>query len=115
MTETMPTADPVVQLRHEFSIVSEKNETAAAATVERMNDVLWLTNVWTHHEHRKKGYATSIIRAVLAEFGHVTLYLRVSPYTDRPMSEAQLTAFYARFGFAFDGSPGVMVRPGERL
>lgn len=105
---------PVVQLRHEFSIVSAKNETVASATVEHMNGVLWLTNIWTHHEYRQKGYATAVITDVLRAFGDRTLYLKIYPYTDRPMHEAQLAAFYARFGFTLDGSPGVMVRPGNR-
>lgn len=104
---------PVVQLRHEFSIISEKNESIAGATVEFMNDVLWLTNVWTHHEYRKRGYATAVLNAVIKEFGHRTLYLKVHPYTDRPLSEGALEVFYARFGFEAAGVPGVMRREGR--
>lgn len=103
-------SEPVIQLRHEFSIVSEKNETIATATIERMHGVLNLTNVWVHYEHRKKGYASAVLRAVIAEFGRETIWLRVYPYTDRPMDEERLANFYREFGFVADGGPGDMKR-----
>ena len=106
-------SDVVVQLRHEFSIVSDKNETIASATVEMMNGVLWLSNVWTHHEHRKQGHATTILKAVLAEFGNHDLWLRVYPYTNRPRSEEDLTQWYTRFGFGPMETPGTMRRIGN--
>lgn len=106
---------PVVQLRHGFMIVSEGNETAASATVERMNGVRWLTNVWTHHKYRRKGYATHVLRAVVAAFGADDLWLKIHPYTDRPRDEVELAAFYGRFGFGPADAPGIMRRPGDGL
>src|SRR5262245_24755939 len=116
MDEVEQVKQPVVQLRHEFAIVSEKNETVASATVELMNGVLWLTNVWTHYEYRRRGYARLMLGSVIDNFGHRELWLKVHPYTDRPLSEEQLISFYGSFGFVRTGVPGVMVRlPTERL
>jgi GNAT superfamily N-acetyltransferase len=103
---------PVVQVRHEFSIISEKNETVASATVEHMNGVLWLTNVWVHYEHRRRGYARMVIAEALREFGEWEIWLKIHPYTDRPLDEPQLAAFYESFGFAYAGAPGIMCRRG---
>ena len=102
---------PVVQLRHEFSMVSAKNEVAATATVERMNSALWLSNIWTHHDYRRQGYATQIIHAVLAQFGDVPLWIHVYPYANRPMSDEALVAWYGTFGFCSTVAPGVLYRP----
>lgn len=106
---------PVVQIRHEFSIVSaEKSETVATATIERVNDVLWLTNVWTHYEYRHRGYARSIMEHVIALFGEEDIWLILYPYTDRPLSSVELaTLFYGKFGFVSVDAPGVMVRRGD--
>ncbi len=100
----------VVQLRHEFAIVSEKNETIATATVERMHEVLWLNNVWVHGDHRRKGLGRRIVTTAVHEFSHEDIWLNVYPYTSRPLDTEQLSAFYASFGFVSAGSPGSMVR-----
>jgi GNAT superfamily N-acetyltransferase len=102
--------EPVIQMRHEFSIVSEKNETIATLTVERMHGVLWLMNLWTHHEHRRRGYARKLIASAIAQFGLEDLWLNVFPYTDRPLDTHALRAFYEQFGFEPKETPGAMCR-----
>lgn len=99
-----------IQSRHEFLIVSEKNETVGNITAERMNGVLWLTNLWTHHEYRRKGYARALLNAAIAECGSEDLWLKVHPYTNRPLDEAALTALYTSFGFEQQDAPGIMRR-----
>lgn len=108
-----PGSAPVVQLHHEFAIVSEKNESIATATIERMHGVLWLTNVWTHHEHRRKGYARLVVQAAVDLFEAGDIWLNIHPYVDRPLDPAQLARFYESFGFRAADTPGAMRRLGD--
>ncbi len=99
----------VVQLRHEFAIVNGANETIAGITVMRRHNALWLTNLWVHHEHRKKGLGKKVFEAALKEFVHERLYLHVWPYGNQPLDEEDLFAWYSKYGFEHQGA-GVMVR-----
>lgn len=96
--------------RHEFYIVDPKNESIATSTVYFRHGVYWLTNVWVHHEHRKKGLATQVINAVIEKYGQYPIYLNVDAYTDQPRSNDELFNYYARFGFVRSTDPGVMKR-----
>lgn len=105
-------SEPVIQIRHEFAIVSPANETIAGCTVEERHGVLWIFNLWTHHEHRRKGYATRILNAAIALYGKEPLYLTVGAYTDRAVGDEQLMAWYSRFGFKpIEKAPGLLRRP----
>jgi GNAT superfamily N-acetyltransferase len=105
-----PSLQLPIQLRHEFRIVSEKNEEIATLTVERMHGVLWLTNLWTHHEHRRKGYATQLMQAAIDTFGKEELWLNVYPFTNRPLDGEALREWYMRFKFISTLAPGIMRR-----
>lgn len=113
MSDSTPQAAPLVQVRHEFSVVGATNESIAACTVDRRHGVLWISNVWTHYDHRRKGLATLVLRQVIALYGHEDLWLLVAGYTDRPMRDEQVLAWYARFGFCTMQAPGVMCRRGQ--
>lgn len=92
-------------------MVNEKNETIVSLTAEHMNGVMWLTNLWVHHEYRRKGYARRIITAAVDLYGDQDdLWLKVHPYTNRPMDEHLLGRFYETFGFGYSDVPGIMVR-----
>lgn len=102
---------PQVQHSHDFYIVSPDNQRIATADVQRRHGVLWLTNVWAHHEHRRKGLASAVLREVLAIYGGEPIYLQVYGYTNRPMDDQALAKWYGRFGFApVHGAPGMMRR-----
>lgn len=104
----------IVQHRHEFCIVSDENETIATATVFFRPDGLYISNVWVHAKHRRKGLATKIIQAVLDTYGLQDLYLGVFPFIDQPMNEEELMVFYQKFGFGIIGPMGLMKREGRR-
>jgi GNAT superfamily N-acetyltransferase len=91
-------------------MVNEKNDAIVGLTAEHMNGVLWLTNLWVHHEHRRKGYARRIIMAAIGLYGDQDLWIKVHPYTNRPMDEHVLSRFYETFGFEYTDAPGVMWR-----
>lgn len=101
-----------VQLRHEFAIVAPSNEPISTAVIAHNNGHLWLTDVWTAPEHRQKGYARQVLGRVIDEFGDRAIYLHVQPYTDQPLDESSLIAFYSSFGFGSTDVPGIMIRPG---
>lgn len=101
---------PRVQLRHEFAIVAPSNESISTATITHVSGQLWLTNVWTAPDHRQRGYARQVLGRVIDEFGDRAIYLHVQPYTDQPLDEARLMAFYNSFGFWATVVPGIMLR-----
>ena len=109
MNETEPFR---VQLTHEWRIAA-KNETIASASVYERFGHLWVYNIWTHHEYRKRGLATKIMEAILLKFGDETLYMGVDNFENRPMDNDQLAAWYVRFGFVMTEVPGVMIRRPE--
>jgi GNAT superfamily N-acetyltransferase len=107
-------SEPVITLQHRFYVANEKNEEIATVVLYWRHGVLWMTDVWVHGEHRRKGLATRMIEAAIAEFGHTTTYLNVLSYTNRPMSDAELLRWYHGFGFEpILGVPGAMKRPGS--
>jgi GNAT superfamily N-acetyltransferase len=105
---------PTVQVRHDFVIVSDKNESISTCTITRTNGVLWLTNVWTHADYRKRGYSKMVISTAIKMFGSQDIYLHVSPYTDMPVSEDALERYYETFGFEITKTPGIMLRYGTK-
>lgn len=109
-----PAERPRVQDYHVFHIVNKKNKVVSHAHVYRKFGQLYVTDVWTEGEERGKGFATSVLQAVLAMYGHEDLYLLVSPYTDQPLDELDLVRFYQRFGFEMVGPVGLMKRPAGR-
>jgi len=71
----------------------------------------WLSDVWTHPDHRGKGMASQILHLAIDNFGHKPIMLRSQPYAGAPLSRAQLEAIYAQHGFvAVPGAPGIMRR-----
>jgi ribosomal protein S18 acetylase RimI-like enzyme len=114
MTPKKPKRDYPVQLRHEFMIVSEENEQVCTATLEPRADGLYLTGMWTHHKHRRQGLASKVLSAVTQQFADHDIYLMVGAYTDQPLNNEQLVAFYQRFGFEVVGPMGLMCRKGNQ-
>lgn len=87
-----------------------KAEPIAHVTLDHRDGVLWLTDLWTHADHRRKGYARRLIARALALYPGAHIYLEVYPYTDQPLDRAALIAFYRGYGFALTDVPGVMRR-----
>jgi ribosomal protein S18 acetylase RimI-like enzyme len=101
----------VVQSKHDFSIVSEKNETIASVTIEPMGEWFYLTNVWVHHEYRKQGLGTQVMQAAIDVYNDRPIYLNVVPYTNRPLDINRLCEWYGKFGFKpVAGTPGILTR-----
>lgn len=111
MSETPATAEPYAIKRHQlFYIVNAKDETIAHVKTYARHGVRWLTDVWVDPDHRRKGLASRLLREALAAHVGEVVYLQVHAYTNQPLSDEQLTAWYARFGFQPAGAPGVMIR-----
>jgi GNAT superfamily N-acetyltransferase len=106
----MTEQEPFVRCEHLYRILSPANEEAATATVWQRHGVWWLTNVWTHHEYRQRGYATRCVKTAIADHSHHDLYLHVSGYVDQPLRDEQLAAWYAKFGFEPIDTLGTMRR-----
>lgn len=105
----------VINERTSFSVTNPANETIATLDVVPRHGVLWLTNLWVHHEYRRKGLAKALLTTAIKRFGDKALYLDVWAYTNQPMSDEQLAAFYATFGFQATTVPGTMLRPVPRV
>lgn len=105
----------VIKEHRLFYIVNAKDETIAHVKTYRRHNVRWLTDVWVDPEHRRKGLASRLLREALAAHASEAVYLTVHGYTNQPLSDEQLTAWYARFGFQSAGAPGVMVRPADEV
>jgi ribosomal protein S18 acetylase RimI-like enzyme len=96
--------------KHYFYITDEKDESIATVAIYRRHGVLWMTDVWTSPDHRRKGLASKLIRAALDQFGAESIYLHVAAHTDQPLDDQALIAWYQRFGFESAPFPGAMVR-----
>lgn len=83
-----------------------------SAVVRHRHGVQWLSEVWVSPDARRQGLGTRLVKAVVRWCGHRALYLSVSAYADQPLSDSQLSLWYARFGFVPVGieAPGLMVR-----
>lgn len=101
-----------VQHKQLFCSMSDKDEYIATLWVERRHGVLWLTALWVQGEYRKQGLGTRMLQMAVDELGASDLFLTVGAYTDQPLDDAQLVAWYQRFGFEMTDVPGVMVRRG---
>jgi GNAT superfamily N-acetyltransferase len=101
-----------IQIEYTYLVPSgaDSDSLGWAKVVRGETGVLWLTAVWVHPDRRGHGWATALLRTVVREWGCEPLYLRVEPYTDRPLNAAALTAFYGRFGFVETCVPGVLRR-----
>ena len=102
------TRTPTITTR--LQLDDAKGEPIAHVTVSHRSGVLWLTDVWTHSEHRKQGYARQLITQALGMFADQSWYLEVYPYTDQPLDFERLTQFYQDLGFTATDVPGVMKR-----
>lgn len=101
-----------IHRRTTFSIVSASNDTIAEATLTPRDGVLFLTNVWTQHEHRGQGLATRVITEALAHAGPQEVWLYVWGYSGQPLPDDALVTFYQKFGFErVPGVPIMMKRP----
>ena len=95
---------------HTFRIHDSDGKAIAGADVRMTDGTQWLTNVWVDGKHRKKGMARAVVKAAIDCMGDKTTYLQVSAYTDKAMSDADLTKFYRSFGFEPTTIPTIMVR-----
>lgn len=105
---------PPIRRESAYRIEDGKGEPLAHVKACWHGNVLWLDDLWTHSDHRRKGYARALIAALIADWGRDDLYLAVFPYTDQPLDAAGLQALYAEFGFAATDVPGVMKRNATR-
>jgi ribosomal protein S18 acetylase RimI-like enzyme len=102
----------IIQSYQLFHVVDAKSETIGHVKTYARHGVRWLTDVWVDPEHRCQGLATRLIREALAAHVGEAIYLDVHGYTNRPLSDEQLTAWYSTFGFGVvAGAPGMLVRP----
>lgn len=104
-------SEHVIKSHQLFYVVNPKDETIAHVKTYFRHGVHWMTDVWVDPEHRRQGLATRLIREALAAHAGEAIYLTVHGYTNQPLSDEQLAAWYSRFGFEPAGAPGVMVRP----
>ena len=100
---------PRVDQRHDFAVYDAKGEAISTVTI-MFREVIWLTNVWTHGDHRGKGLSKLCLEEAVRVFADKDIYLMISPYTDSPLNEEQLAWYYHSFGFENTEVPGVMVR-----
>jgi ribosomal protein S18 acetylase RimI-like enzyme len=95
-----------------FFIADGHDAKLAQVTVRPQGDGFFLGDVWTHPDHRHKGWANALMEEAIEEFGLSPIYLYTSAYCDAPLDDEQLTEWYASFGFkAVPGFPGGMMRP----
>ncbi len=105
-----PLPEHTIKVHQFFYVVNAKDETIAHVKTYARHGVRWLTDVWVDQEHRRQGLATRLLHEALAAHVGEVIYLTVHGYTNQPLSDVQLTNWYARFGFQPAGAPGVMVR-----
>lgn len=75
---------------------------------------LYVSDLWVHPDHRKRGMAKTLWNDAFAQFGTEDLYLEVSGFTNVPMEDAILVKFYERLGFVMTAVYGVMFRRGRK-
>jgi len=102
----------IVSSQHKFYIANGRGEEVASAEVYEKQDTLWITNVWVHPDYRKQGFAAAIFNDILRCYKNSDLYLGVHGFTDRPLSDEQLAAWYKKFGFKETSVPSIMMRRG---
>lgn len=104
-----------VAVSHRFDVCDGKGDSIAHVVVHERAGSLWLSDLWVHPEHRRRGIARLLMTQAVGAFADKHLWLNVSPYTDRAASPSDLASFYASFGFAAAPVPGVMTRPSGPL
>lgn len=77
--------------------------------------VRWVGRVWVKAGFRRAGLGRTLLRAMVAEFQAVPLYLQVLAYDGQIMSDADLIKWYAGFGFCATEVPGILMRPAGPL
>lgn len=109
-------SEHIIQSYQLFHVVDAKSETIGHVKTYRRHGVLFLTDVWVDPEHRCQGLATRLIHEALAAHVGEAIYLDVHGYTNRPLSDEQLAAWYSTFGFTtIAGAPGMLVRPAAQV
>ena len=103
------TAVAVVTHTYQFND-GDGESVAECRLIRRPSGTWWITSLWVHPDYRRQGYGTRLLDQVITERGDVPLYLIVSPFTDQPLSLAQLHAWYARWGFDVTDVPDVLKR-----
>ncbi len=102
-----------VQQGHYFYIKDGSNDKIANVLVWSRHNVLYVTDLWVHHEHRHKGFGTRLLKHVIDKFGWNDLFLSVSAYTNQPLTDINLARWYQKFGFEnIPEAPGMMKRTG---
>jgi len=103
---------PPIQMTHRFTIRNASDNEVATLEVERRHGVLLVQNLWVHGDHRTGGWGSALMQHAISAFGYEDMYLYALSYTDRPLGDAGLLAWYEEFGFVrVDGFPGGMCRP----
>lgn len=101
-----------IDLDHTFSVRDAEGERIAHLVLYPRHGALWLTDVWVSGKVRRRGLASRMLRAALERFGDQAIYLQIRAYTDQPLDDARLRAWYSGFGFVETAVPGVLLRPG---
>ena len=75
---------------------------------------VFLYRMWVEPSCRRQGFATQLLRRVIADFGRDGLTLEPSALADKPMDDEQLATWYAAHGFQWDEDDGrVMIYHAE--
>lgn len=116
------------RIKHDFDVYLEEQGGRTAEAIIRpvprslysaarwlhertMVPTLYLHRLWVAKEKRKLSFGSLLMKQVvaIADGMQVDLILRVEPF-EKAMSEAQLAAFYAGFGFKATTVRGVLLR-----
>lgn len=71
---------------------------------------VWLKGMKVAPEHRGQGIGSALMQRAIDKYGEQLLSLRARPYDDKPMDQAKLQAFYAKYGFEPYDNEGRMRR-----
>ena len=105
------TSTAVAVVTHTYQFNDGQGESIAECRlVRRPSGTWWITSLWVHPDYRRQGYGTRLLDQVITERGDVPLYLIAYPFTDQPLSLAQLHDWYARWGFDGTDVPDVLKR-----
>jgi GNAT superfamily N-acetyltransferase len=102
-----------IEITHRYAMQDGNGEVIAHVEVADRAGIRWLTNLWTHLDHRRQGYANALIETAMGEWQDRDLYLAVQPYTDQALDPGALALFYRSYGFVATSVPGIMLRPAQ--
>lgn len=109
--QATPLRPDQIAVSHRFDVCDGKGDSIAHVVAHERAGALWLSDLWVHPDHRRRGIARLLMTQAVGAFADKQLWLNVSPYTDRAASPEALASFYANFGFVAHGEvPGVMSR-----